>query len=60
MTHSTLHTEKDKSFPLRERSEADQIVLECRLTDYLKEQVDRCNLHLKNLQFRLEMEEATY
>ena len=56
MTHNTLHTGKDMFFPLEERSQADQIVLECRVTDYLQEQVERCNSHLKNFQFRLEME----
>jgi hypothetical protein len=34
MTHDTLPNEKDKSFPLEERSDADQIVLECNLTEY--------------------------
>jgi hypothetical protein len=58
MTHDTLSTEKDKSFPLEEKSEADQIVLECHVTDYLQEEIDRCNLHyLKNFQLGLIMME---
>jgi len=44
------------SLILRERGEADQIVLECELTEYLQQQVNCCNLHLKNFQLRLEMD----
>jgi len=54
LIHGTLHT--DLSFPVEERSEAEQIVLECSVTNYLQQQVDRCNRHLKNFQYRLKME----
>ena len=58
MTHTTLLTEKDKSFCLDERIQADQIVLECHVTDCLEEEIDRWNLHyLKNFQLRLIMVE---
>jgi hypothetical protein len=56
MTHGALPNEKDKSFPLEERSNADQIVLECRLVDSLQKRIERCNSKLKNFQLKLEME----
>ena len=56
MTHGTLPTETDKSFSLEERSQADQLVFECRMVDSLQKEVDRCNSKLKNLQLRLEMD----
>ena len=56
MSHNTLHIRKDKPFPSEERSHADQIVLECTVTDRLQKQVDRCNRRLKNFQLNLEME----
>jgi hypothetical protein len=56
MTHSTFPNEKDKSFSVEETSQADQIILECRLVDSLQNQVDRYNSKLKNFQLRLEME----
>lgn len=37
-----------------ERSEVDQICLECKLTDHLQQLIDLCNRHFKN-QLRLEM-----
>ena len=54
VSNDTLHT--DLSFPVEERSEAEQIVLECTVTNYLQQQVDCCNRHLKNFQYRLKME----
>jgi hypothetical protein len=45
----------DRYETLEERSEADQIVSECELTEYLQQRVNRCNLHF---QLRLEMEEV--
>jgi hypothetical protein len=56
MTHNTLHVTKGKHFPSEERSQVDQIVLECRVTDRLQKQVDRWNRRLKNFQLKLEME----
>jgi len=56
MTHSTLTTEKNKSFSIEETSQAEQIILECRLVDSLQKQVDRYNPKLKNFQLRLEIE----
>lgn len=56
MTHTTFPAGKEKLFSLEERSEGDQIVLECLVTDYLQEEIDRCNLHyLKNFQLKLIM-----
>lgn len=55
MTHGIFHTEKDKLFVLKEGSKVDRIFLECRLTEYLQERVERCNLHLKNFQLRSEV-----
>ncbi|MGC2573012.1 MAG: hypothetical protein WA364_15990 [Candidatus Nitrosopolaris sp.] len=52
----SMINDTDLSFPVEERSEAEQIVLECRVTDYLQQQVDRYNSKLKNFQLRLEME----
>jgi hypothetical protein len=52
MTHSTPHTRKGKE----ERTQADQIALECRVTDRLQKEVERSNPQLKNFQLRLEME----
>jgi hypothetical protein len=43
---------------LEERSEADQITWECKVTDYLQEQVEHFNPTLKNFQLRLEMEDV--
>jgi hypothetical protein len=44
MTHTTLPAWKEKLFPLEERSQTDQIVLECSL----QKRVDRCNFKLKD------------
>jgi hypothetical protein len=55
MSSDTLHT--DLPFPVEERSKVEQIDLECRVTDYLQQQVDHCNRHLKNFQLFLEMDE---
>ena len=44
MTHTTLPAGKEKLFPLEERSQTDQIVLECSL----QKGVDRCNFKLKD------------
>jgi hypothetical protein len=49
----------DRCETLEERSEADQIVWECKVTDYLQEQVDFFNPTLKSFQLRLEMEDNT-
>ena len=38
-------------------SEVGQILLECKLTDYLQRQLERCNSKFKNFQLRLVMEE---
>jgi hypothetical protein len=54
MSSDTLHT--DLPFPVEERSNVEQIDLECRVADYLQQQVDRCNRHLKNFQYILKME----
>lgn len=48
---------KEISRPKAELSEVDQMLLEVELTDYLQNEVDRCNLHLKNFKLRLIMEE---
>jgi hypothetical protein len=49
----------DRCETLEERSELDQIDIECKLPDYLQRQVNRCNSHLKSFQLRLEMELPT-
>ena len=57
MTHTTLHSRKEKLFPL-ERGEAYQIVLDHLVIDYLQEEIDRCNLdYLKNFQLKIIMVE---
>lgn len=43
--------------PKAELSEVEQILLEVELTDNLQNEVDRCNLHLKNFKLHLTMEE---
>jgi hypothetical protein len=40
-----------------ELSEVEQLLLEIKLTDYLQNEVDRCNLRFKNFKLRLIMEE---
>ena len=55
MTHGTFDTEKDKPF-LMERSGVDRILFESEVTQYLKEEIERCNPLLKSFQLRLEME----
>jgi hypothetical protein len=40
-----------------ESSQVQQILLELQLTDYLQNELDRCNLCLKNFKLRLIMEE---
>jgi hypothetical protein len=40
-----------------ELSEVEQLLLEIKLTDYLQNEVDRCNLRLKNFKLHLIMEE---
>jgi hypothetical protein len=55
---NTSFTAKEKiSRPKAELSEVEQILLELELTDYLQNEVDRCNLYLKNFKLRLTMEE---
>jgi hypothetical protein len=48
----------DRCETLEERSEADQIVWECKVTDYLQRQVDLFNPTIKSFQLRLEMEDV--
>lgn len=40
-----------------ELSEVEQILLQVKLTDYLQNELDRCNLYFKNFKLRLIMEE---
>ena len=40
-----------------ELSEVEQLLLEVKLTDYLQNEVDRCNLRFKNFKLHLIMEE---
>jgi hypothetical protein len=55
-TRNTLHIEEDKHSALEQRPDVHQIILECEVTEYLKKEVERCNLRLKNFQLRLVME----
>jgi hypothetical protein len=54
---NTLFTPKKICRPKVESSEVEQILLEVKLTDYLQNELDRCNLYLKNFKLRLIMEE---
>lgn len=40
-------------------SKADQVSMECLVTDYMQRQIELCNKHSKNLQFWLEMVETS-
>jgi hypothetical protein len=55
--NTSFATKKKISRPKAELSEVDQILLEVELTDYLQNEVDRCNSRLKNFKLRLTMEE---
>jgi hypothetical protein len=55
---NTLFTAKKKIWrPKAELSEVEQILLELELTDYLQNEVDRCNSRHKNFKLHLTMDE---